>query len=54
MVAMVFAEEGLLTKFRICGINDTFVAMAHAKYLYHLFGIDGEGLKNSMLEMLNE
>ena len=54
IVGTVIAEEGLSTKFRICGINDEFVAMAHAGYLYHHFGIDGEGLKNSMLEMLDK
>ena len=54
IVGTAIAEEGLSTKFKICGINDEFVAMAHAKYLYHHFGIDGEGLKNSMLEMLDK
>ena len=54
IVGTVIAEEGLSTKFKICGINDEFVAMAHAGYLYHHFGIDGEGLKNSMLEMLDK
>lgn len=29
-------------------------ATDHAGYLYHQFGIDGEGLRNSMLEMLNK
>lgn len=54
IVGTVIAEEGLSTKFGICGINDEFVAMAHAGYLYHHFGIDAEGLKNSMLEMLDK
>lgn len=54
MVATVIAEEKLPAKFKICGINDEFVAMAHAGYLYHYFGIDGAGLKSSMLEMLNQ
>lgn len=54
IVATVIAEEGLSIKFKICGIKDEFVAMAHAGYLYHYFGIDGEGLKNSMLEMINK
>lgn len=54
IIATVIAEEGLSTKFKICGIKDEFVAMAHAGYLYHHFGIDGEGLKNSMLEMLEK
>jgi len=54
IVGTVIAEKGLSTKFKICGINDEFVAMAHSGYLYHHFGIDGERLKNSMLEMLNK
>lgn len=52
IVATIVAEEGLTTKMKILGIKDNFVAMAHAGYLYHQFGIDGEGLRNSMLEML--
>ena len=54
IAATVIAEEGLATKFKICGIKDEFVAMAHAGYLYHYFGIDSNGLKNSMLEMLKK
>lgn len=52
MVSMVIAEKGVCTKLKICGINDEFVAMAHAGYLYRYFEIDTEGLKKSMLEML--
>ena len=52
IVATIVAEEGLTTKLKILGVKDHFVAMAHAGYLYHQFGIDGEGLRNSMLEML--
>lgn len=54
IVATIVAEEGLSTKLKILGVRDSFVAMAHAGYLYHHFGIDGEGLRNSMLEMLNK
>ena len=50
-VASVIAEEGLLTQFKILGINDRFVSMAHAEYLYHMFGYDEKGLANTMLEM---
>lgn len=52
MVAKVIAEENCDTQFRILGINDEFVAMAHAPYLYHKFGYDSEGLYNAMAEML--
>lgn len=53
IVATVMAEEGLTTKLKILGVKDSFVAMAHAGYLYHHFGIDCDGLRKSMLEMLN-
>ena len=52
MVAKVIAEENFNTKFRILGVNDEFVAMAHAPYLYHKFGYDGEGLYAAMTNML--
>ena len=53
IVATIMAEEGLTTKLKILGVKDSFVAMAHAGYLYHHFGIDCDGLRKSMLEMLN-
>lgn len=52
MVSMVLVENGFSTKFKVCGISDRFVAMAHANYLYHFFGIDAEGLKVEMLNMM--
>lgn len=52
MVSMVLAENSYSTKFKVCGISDEFVAMAHAGYLYHHFGFDAEGLKKEMLQML--
>lgn len=54
IVATVMAEEGLTTKLKILGVKDSFVAMAHAGYLYHHFGIDCDELRKSMLEMLNK
>ena len=51
-VAQVLAEEGLSVKYLNIGIPDQFVAMAHAPYLYHLFGYDTEGLETKMLELL--
>jgi len=53
MVAKTFAEKGLSSRFKILGLNDTFVAMAHAGYLYHQFEIDAEGLEENMLKMLS-
>lgn len=54
IVSMIIAENNLSTKFKICGISDEFVAMAHAGYLYHYFGIDVDGLKQEMLRMVGE
>ncbi len=50
MVASILAEEKLAVNFKILGITDKFVPMAHAPYLYHQFGYDADGLKNSMIE----
>lgn len=52
MVAMIIAENNVSTKFKVCGISDQFVAMAHAGYLYHHFGIDADGLKMEMTKMM--
>lgn len=52
MVSLVIAENNLSTRFKVCGVPDKFVAMAHAGYLYHYFGIDAEGLKMEMIKML--
>ena len=51
-VAMVLALKRLPTKFKILGVPDTFVPMAHAPYLYHKFGYDVDGLEAAMIEML--
>jgi transketolase len=51
-VAMILAEEGFSIKFKNIGIRDEFVAMAHAPYLYHQYGLDTEGLKTEMLKLL--
>lgn len=52
MVATVIASSGKATNYRILGIDDRYVAMAHPKYLYHEFGIDADGLEKAMIEML--
>ena len=49
-VATVLAEEGISVKFKILGLTDKFVAMAHAPYLYHQFGYDTEGLVKNMMK----
>ena len=53
LAATVIAEEGISTKFRILGIPDAFVAMAHAPYLYKKFGYDAQGIEKAMLKILN-
>ncbi len=51
-VAQVLAEEGWNCKFKIAGIPDKFVAMAHPSYLYHQFGYDAEGLEKTILSLM--
>lgn len=51
-VATVLAEEGISVKFKILGLTDKFVAMAHAPYLYHQFEYDTEGLVKNMIQFL--
>ena len=51
-VATVLAEEGLGVKFKIIGLTDKFVEMAHAPYLYHKFEYDTEGLVKNMMQFL--
>lgn len=53
LVSTVIAEAGIAAKFKILGIDDRFVAMAHAEYLYSLFEIDVNGLKRNMLKLLD-
>jgi transketolase len=51
-VAEVIAEERMAVKFANVGIDDRFVPMAHAPFLYHEFGYDEEGLYNRMMSLL--
>jgi len=53
-VAEIFAENKVVTNFRNIAIDDKFVAMAHAPYLYQKYGLDDKGLKLAMLELLNK
>ncbi len=48
IVGTVLAEEGIGVKYKALGIPDHFVAMAHAPYLYNQFGIDADGLTDTM------
>ena len=54
IVSSVLAKNGIVANLRIMGIEDRFVPMAHAPYLYRQFGIDAVGLKTAMLRMLGE
>lgn len=54
LVSLIIAEEGIATKFVNLGINDRFVAMAHAPFLYHKFGYDSDGLYFAMMKLLNK
>lgn len=52
VVANVLAEEGLGIKFKILGLTDKFVAMAHAPFLCHQFEYNTEGLVKNMMQFL--
>ncbi|MDO4921597.1 MAG: transketolase C-terminal domain-containing protein [Phascolarctobacterium sp.] len=51
-VASKIAEAGIKTRFKILGIPDKFMPMAHAPYLYNQFGYDTHGLVSAMLNLL--
>lgn len=50
-IATVIASTGLVTNFKIVGIPDRFIVMAHAPFLYEKYGMDAKGLKQSMLAL---
>lgn len=52
-VGAVIAEAGMGVKFRILGINDKFVSMAHAPFLYHEFGYDSRGIETAMTKLFD-
>lgn len=53
-VAATMLEEGVTPKkFKMLGVPDEFVSMAHAPFLYHKFGYDAEGLENAMLSLFD-
>lgn len=52
IIATVISEEGLKTGFKILGVPDEFVPMAHAPYLYKKFKIDAGGLESEMYKLM--
>lgn len=50
-VASVLAQNGKATKFKVVGIPDRFVVMAHAPYLYNKYGMDDNGLYDTMMSL---
>ena len=52
IVSTILADEGLAVRFKILGIPDRFVPMAHAPYLYHQFCLDTDGIKRTMINLL--
>jgi len=52
LVASVIMEKGYKCNYKTIGIPDKFVVMAHAPFLYHKYGLDADGLYNSMKNML--
>ena len=52
LIGMVLLEEGIHCKYKVLGCPDYFVPVATAKYLYHKFGYDAEGLVENMKELL--
>ena len=53
-VAQVIAGSGLSPRFRILGIPDRFVPMAHADCLYRNFGYDAQGIEACVTQLLKE
>ncbi len=52
--AAVIAQAGIAVHLKILGVNDKFVSMAHAQFLYHEFGYDSCGIEKTMCAMLSE
>lgn len=53
IVSQVIAESGFAVNFKILGLKDEFMAMAHAPYLYKACEIDAFGIMKNMIELLN-
>ena len=53
-IASVLVAEGLCPKYKVIGIPDRFVVMAHAPFLYHKYGMDEDGMYFAMKELLND
>lgn len=52
LVGRVLLEEGISCKVKVLGCPDYFVPVATAKYLFHRFGYDEEGLIENMRQLL--
>ena len=51
IVGTILAEEGLSIKYKVMGIPDQFMAMAHAPYLYNKYEIDAKGLATAIMNL---
>lgn len=54
IVSRIAVQEKIMPNMKVLGINDEFIPMAHAEYIYHKYEIDCEGLKKNMLSLLGE
>lgn len=52
IVSQVIAESGVAVNFKILGLNDKFMAMAHAPHLYKSCEIDTLGILKNMIQLL--
>lgn len=54
MIAKYLLESGFNCNYKILGINDEFIAMAHAPFLYEKYKIDAKGIASSFIELLKK
>jgi transketolase len=52
IVATQIAQMGVSIDFKILGLNDEFIPMAHAPFLYDKYHLDANGLRSEMIKML--
>ncbi len=53
LAASVIVESGISTKYKVLGLQDNFIAMAHADYLYKMFEMDSDGIIKNLKELIN-
>ncbi len=51
ILAKYIVENGWTCNFRILGINDEFVSMAHAPFLYKKYKLDANGISESFVSL---